>query len=117
MSPMHRRLFLGAPLFFALLSIANAATLTLPSFTVPAGPVSTGITCSPISNTLSTPVAPGTVLTSCTVAPASWIGAVSLSTGPQFGVANLNGNTFNVIVGPIALAAGTYNPGTLQSVP
>ena len=110
-----KRILLAAVASFALISGANAASLTLPSVTVTGQTASTSISCTPYP-TLTAPVAAGTLLTSCTVSPSNWTGAVSIS-GTQFIVSSLTGNTFNVSVGAAPLAAGTYNPGTLTSVP
>lgn len=111
-----KSILLAAAASLALISgAANAASLTLPSVTVTGQTASTSIACAAYP-ALAAPVAAGTVLTTCTVAPAGWSGAVSLS-GTQFVVAGLSGVTFNVVVGATPLAAGTYTPGTLTSVP
>lgn len=95
---------------------ADAATLTLPSITVQSPP-STSITCNAVGAPYTAPLAAGTVVYSCTVAPPDWQGAVSLS-GTQFVVgALLSSTTFNVSVGAAALPAGSYAPGTLTAVP
>jgi hypothetical protein len=94
---------------------AHAASLTLPSVTV-TGPISTVITCNAVAAKYPPPLAAGTVVFNCSVAPTGWVGSVSLS-GSQFLVANLNGVTFTVNVGPTALPTGDYQPGTLQSSP
>lgn len=110
------RLFIGMPLIFAALSVAHAATLKMPSVTITGDP-STTITCSAPPSNLVAPVAPGTVMSTCTVEPSTWSGAVSLSTGPQFAITGLNGSKFNVAVGATALVAGTYPLGTVQTAP
>lgn len=111
---MKKYLLAGACLAL-LVGSAKAASLTLPSVTVTGQTASTSITCGPYP-VLTAPVAAGTLLTSCTVAPAGWTGAISIS-GTQFIVSSLSGNGFNVSVGSTPLAAGTYQPGTLTSVP
>ena len=99
---------------FALLSAcAHAATLTLPSVTINSPP-STSIACTPYAASPSGNA--GALLTTCTVLPAGWTGAVTLS-GTQFVIAGLSGNTFNVVVGATALPPGTYQPGTLSTLP
>ncbi len=101
---------------FALLPLAAiAATMTVPPFTVSEGP-STGITCSAISSSLVAPVAAGTVLASCTVAPSGWTGTVTVS-GSTLVASSLTGNTFNLAVGATPLAAGTYSGITVTSAP
>lgn len=100
--------------FLALAGMAKAATLTLPSFTV-SGPSSTAITCTAISSSLVAPVASGTTLSTCTVAPTGWSGAIAL-TNPQLAVASFQGNTFNLVVGATPLQAGTYGE-TVTSTP
>lgn len=42
-------------------------------------PVSTGITCTPTASSFAVPVAAGTVLANCTVAPSTWAGAFAVS--------------------------------------
>ena len=98
-----------------LASSAIAATLVLPSVTV-TSPASTTITCNPVGAPYTAPLAAGTVVFTCTVAPANWVGAVSLS-GSQFVVTTLSGASFSVAVGASALTAGSYAPGTLTTVP
>lgn len=100
----------------AIAAPAFGATLTLPSVTVTSAP-STAITCSPSGAALVAPVPAGTVLFACTVAPAGWTGAVSISSGPQFVVTGLSGAAFSVSVGTTPLVAGTYAPGTLTTTP
>jgi hypothetical protein len=109
-----KTLILAATSIF-LASSAIAATLVLPSVTVTSA-ASTAITCSAVGAPYSAPLAAGTVVFTCSVAPASWVGAVSLS-GSQFVVTALSGASFSVAVGAAALAAGSYAPGTLTSVP
>lgn len=99
-------------------SSANAATLTLPSFTiVNPPPPSTSITCNQVSPLPFAPVAVGTVMWNCTVAPSNWSGTVSLSGSNSVQVSPATGNQFTVLVGPNPLPAGTYVPGTLTSTP
>lgn len=112
---MHLRFFVAIAAI-ALTVPAYAATLTLPSITVTSAP-STSIACVPTGIALQEPVVAGAVLFTCTVAPSNWTGAVAISSGPQFVVSGLSGNTFSVTVGAVPLAAGTYQPGTLTSVP
>lgn len=112
-----RKLFLAAALTFTALS-AQAATLTLPSVTF-TSPASTAITCNETAAAnLVVPVAAGTVIFTCTVAPSTWTGAVSLNdpTG-IFTVSGLSGNTFNVVLALAISAPATDAPGTLTTVP
>jgi hypothetical protein len=106
------------PLMLMGASIADAATLTLPSFTVSnPPPPSTAITCTETSPIPFAPVAVGTALWSCTVAPSNWLGTVTLSGGNSLTTSPPNGNLFSVVVGPTALSAGTYVPGTITATP
>ena len=93
---------------------ACAATLTLPPITVTTPP-STAITCTAISSGLTAPVAAGTTITTCTVAPAGWTGAIALSNA-AFVVSFTGPNTFTLNVGATPLVAGTYNE-TVTSTP
>lgn len=108
-----KHVLLSATVLALLSGAASAATLTLPSVTIVGAP-STAISCAPYPANPSGLA--GTVLTTCTVAPAGWSGAVSLS-GSQFVVTGLVGTTFNVAVGASPLPAGTYQPGVLTSMP
>ena len=94
------------------------ATLTLPSVTI-TGVDSTSITATAVGGPWAGSLPAGTVVYNCTVAPANWNGAVSLSGGVdgQFVVAGLAGYKFSVTVGSTDLPPGTYNPGTLTTVP
>jgi len=99
-------------------SVAEAATLTLPTITiVNPPPASTSITCIEVTPLPFAPVAAGTVLWNCSVAPSNWTGTVSLSGGNQITLTPATGNTFQVIVGATPLDAGTYSPGTITSTP
>ncbi len=107
---------------FALLlgllpGLAWAATLTLPSVTI-TSPVSTAIVCTsaPIDALGGYSGTPGTVIASCVVTPATFSGVASI-TGTQFKITGLNGNVFNVVVGPVALNPGTYSPGLVTTLP
>jgi hypothetical protein len=105
---MKRALY-AAGLFAIIPTIAQAASVTLPFTVNPviSTPPSTGITCTPISTTLIEPVPTGTVLTTCTVAPSNWHGAVSV--GDSHVVAVLTAtNVFQLKVGATPLAAGPY---------
>lgn len=101
--------------FAALPALAQGATLVLPSVVVNS-PASTSITCTATGAPYTAPLAAGTTVFNCTVAPATWTGTVSLS-GSQFTLSTLSGVTFNVLVGATALTAGTYSPGTLTATP
>lgn len=108
-----RKLLLLASCFAMLAGCAQAATLMLPSVTINSPP-STSIACTPYATSPSGVA--GALLTTCTVSPTGWVGAVTLS-GTQFVITGLSGNTFNVVVGSTALPPGTYAPGTLSTVP
>ncbi len=110
-----RRLTLALLAALSVASSAQAATLALPSVTV-VSPNSTSITCTPVSSSYTSPLAAGTVVFNCIVAPSNWQGAVSLS-GTQFVVVGLSGDTFNLAVGSTALTVGSYAPGTLTTTP
>lgn len=113
---MRRFLFIVSVLLAA--SSANAATLTLPTFTiVNPPPPSTLITCNQVSPLPFAPVAVNTVIWSCTVAPSNWSGTVTLSGGNSVQVSPATGSQFTVQVGPNPLPAGTYVPGTLTPTP
>lgn len=99
----------------ALAGPAVAATLTLPSVTV-TSPPSASVTCTAVAVSYPAPMAVGTIAFNCSVSPSTWTGAVSIS-GSQFGVMALVGNKFNVAVIGAALAAGTYQPGTVTTLP
>lgn len=107
--------FLVLLAFLALAGSAIAASLTLPSVTVTSAP-STSITCTAVAASYPAPMAVGTVAFNCSVSPSTWTGAVSIS-GSQFGVTALVGNKFNVAVIGATLAAGTYQPGTVTTLP
>lgn len=112
------RSFLTACFVFASLAMANAATLTLPNVVITNPPVpSTGITCNQTTPLPFAPVAPATVIFSCSVAPSTWTGTVSLSGGNSLVLGPLGGTAFNVVVGSTALVAGTYAPGTITATP
>jgi hypothetical protein len=112
-----KRLLLSAALVLSA-SAADAATLTLPSFTiVNPPPPSTSITCTQVAPFPFAPVAVGTILWNCSVAPANWVGTVSLSGSNSVTLSGTNGNAFSVQVGPTALVAGTYVPGNITSTP
>jgi hypothetical protein len=112
------RVCLALLLLAAIGSSASAATLTLPTITIvnPPSP-SVSITCVQVSPLPFAPVAPATALFHCSVAPADWTGTVTLSGGNSLTLGPTTGNLFDVIVGPTALAAGTYAPGTITSTP
>lgn len=96
---------------------ADAATLTLPSITITNPPLaSTSITCTQVTPLPFAPVASGTALFHCTVAPNNWSGTVALSGGNSITTSPPNGNTFDVIAAQV-LQAGTYSPGTITSTP
>jgi hypothetical protein len=96
-------------------ALACAASLTLPNVVVTSA-ASTSIACTPTGASYPAPMALGTVAFNCSVQPAGWTGAVSIS-GSQFGVSALSGTSFTVTVIGSALAAGSYSPGVLTSVP
>ena len=110
-----KKLLLATVAVMLLASPVSAATLVLPSVTI-TSPASTSITCTPFGAPYTAPLASGSVVFNCTVAPATWTGAVSLS-GSQFVVTGLSGAAFNVAVGATALGAGSYAPGTLTTTP
>lgn len=94
---------------------ARAASFTVPSFTL-TGPPSTGTVCTPIASRAA-PVAAGTILSTCTVSPAGWVGGVSLSDN-ILAVVNLSGATFNIAVGAAALSTpGNYGGETGTTAP
>lgn len=111
------KLILALLLTFILADSAQAqgATITLPSVVV-TSPPSTAISCAAVAASYPAPMAVGTIAFNCSVSPSTWTGAVSIS-GSQFGVTALVGNKFNVSVIGAALAAGTYQPGTLTTLP
>ena len=88
--------------------LTNTATVTSPSTTFTSGITSTGITCTAISGSLTAPVASGTVITSCTVAPPTWTGSITLS-NPALVVSTTGANTFNLNVGATPLSGGSYS--------
>ncbi len=95
---------------------AKDAAFTIPSFTL-TGPLSTGSVCTPTaaSSGLASAAPAGTVIFTCVVSPANWIGGVSLS-DPALQVVGLLGNTFNLAL----LAAGvaqTYPAGSGATTP
>lgn len=96
-------------------SPACAATLVLPAFSVSTG-ASTGITCSSFAPGLVAPVAPGTVLASCVVAPNNWVGAVTQS-NPALAINMTTATGFQLVVGAAPLAAGSYPATTITSAP
>lgn len=114
MSKLIRNGFLAAALCLAALP-ARSASLTLPSVTVTTS-ASTSIACVPTAASYPAPLAVGSIVFTCSVQPAGWSGAVSIS-GSGFGVTSLSGAGFNVAVVGSALAAGSYAPGTLTSSP
>ncbi len=96
---------------------ARAATLALPSV-VFTSPSSTSITCTETAaSNLVVPVASGTVIFTCTVAPSNWAGTVSLSGGSPFTISGLSGNTFNVSLSTAVTTPATNSPGTLTTSP
>jgi hypothetical protein len=117
-----KRTLLAAVACLALATGAHAASVTLPFTVSPTvtTPPSTGITCTPIATGLvaGTPaVAGGATLTTCTVAPSNWNGAVAVSDGNV--VAVMTSATMfklNVAGTVTGLAAGSYSE-VVTSVP
>jgi hypothetical protein len=102
--------FLGLPIQ------AQAATFTVPSFTL-TGPASTGTVCTPtvVSSGLASAAPAGTVMFNCVVSPSGWVGGVSLNDA-ALQVVGLSGNTFSLAL----IAAGvaqTYPAGTGTTTP
>jgi hypothetical protein len=92
------------------------ATLTLPQITI-SSPVSTSITATPVTG-LTAPVASGTVLYNCTVAPATWLGTVALSGTPaDMVVGTISTGAFTIVVGASALGSGSFSGGTITTSP
>ncbi len=92
------------------------ATLSLPSVII-TSPTSTSITATEVGGAGSIhPGAPGTKIFNCVVNPATWTGAATV-VDTHFAVANIVGNTFDVVIGPTAVAPGTYTPGATNSTP
>jgi hypothetical protein len=102
--------------FMALTGAAQAASFTVPSFTL-TGPASTGTVCTATSAASGTASAApaGTVMFNCVVSPAGWVGGVSLSDA-ALQVVGLSGNTFNLSL-VAAGVAQTYAAGTGTTSP
>jgi hypothetical protein len=114
---MRKALMATVAVLLLPITAACAATLALPGvvFTAPA---STSITCTEATAAnLVVPVAAGATIFSCTVAPASWMGSVSLSGGSPFTLTAPVGNAFNVITSVAVTAPATDQPGTLTTAP
>lgn len=112
-----KQLLLAAAASLALLTAADAATLTLPSFTIK-GPVGAVILCSSTPVNLTAPVASGTVMNTCSVTPATWNGVISQSSNTLALVWTPGTtNQFSLVVGAVPLAAGAYPANTLTSAP
>ena len=110
---MKKLLFICAMLLVG--SQARAATLTLPSVTF-TSPASTTIACTQ-TGSLAVPVAAGSVIFTCTVSPATWIGSVAANLVAPFAVSGLSGDTFSIIVSSAVTVAGTVSPGSVTTSP
>ena len=95
---------------------AKDAAFTIPSFTL-TGPLSTGTVCTPTaaSSGLASAAPAGTMMFTCVVSPANWIGAVSI-VDPALQVVSLNGNTFSLAL-VAAGVAQTYPAGSGATTP
>jgi hypothetical protein len=112
-----RKIFLVVTAIGLLASHADAATLALPGVVFTSAP-STSIACTETAaSNLVVPVAAGTVIFSCTVAPSTWTGTVSLSGGSPFTLTAPVGNAFNVTLSAAVTAPATDQPGTLTTSP
>lgn len=104
---------------FAWVGSADSASTTLAlNITTPAAVVSTSITCSIAypsgQNSFPVPVAPGTKIATCTIAPNTWVGSITPS-GADGNFFTVNGN--DVVVSGTALTTPrTYNV-TITSSP
>ena len=105
---MRQRIILAA-LLVAVSASARAANTNLSI--IINSPPSTAVNCTieyPAGTTSFTaPVAAGSTIAGCSVAPAAWSGALTLS-GPNAGLFALSGG--NLVVGTAAIAT----PGTYQ---
>lgn len=102
----------------AMLAIGDAqaqSVTTFPSFAV-TGANSTGIVCKLAVGPFVAPLASGTVVGSCVVSPAGWVGSVKISDN-VLAVSGLSGVIFNVVVGATPLVTGTYGGETLTANP
>ena len=112
-----RNLLLAAAAVALSATSACAATLALPGVVFTSAP-STSIACTETAAAnLVVPVAAGTVIFSCTVAPSTWTGTVSLSGGSPFTLTSPVGNAFSVTLSAAVSAPATDQPGTLTSAP
>jgi hypothetical protein len=108
---MNKTIIIAAA--FVVIALASGAALAASTLTFgfsvgTTSIVSTSVACSAVSPSLVAPVPSGTTLTSCAVTPTTWTGTITLS-DPSLVVAGQTGNTFTLIVGPAALAAGSYS--------
>lgn len=123
---MRKAILASAVAALVVSGCANAKGASFP-ITVIVNPVaSTGVTCAPSSaftlsgstftSTGSGPVAAGTVVCTITVAPAGWVGTLSLTGANASSFAIAIGTTSTLNVGSAALAAGSYAV-TINSAP
>ena len=96
------------------LAAVSAAAATLNFSVVVTGTPSTSISC-PLAASYVAPLAPGTVICPITVSPTGWTGLLSLS-GTGASVFQVDSTGTHVVVGPTAVADGTYSM-TLSSTP
>jgi hypothetical protein len=113
---MKLRLGLYALALLGLGAAAQAATFTVPSFTL-SGAVSTGTVCTPTAaaSGLASAAPAGTVMFNCVVSPAGWVGGVAL-TDAALQVVGLSGTGFSLSL----IAAGvaqTYAAGSGTTTP
>lgn len=110
------RKFLLASIFALTSMAANAASFTVPSFTL-TGPPSTGVVCTPTSaaSGLASAAPAGTVMFTCVVSPANWVGGVALN-DPALTVTGLSGNAFSLAL-VAAGVAQTYPAGSGTTTP
>ena len=99
---------------------AQAANYTIPSLSA-TGTASTGATCVPSGNSLVVPIAAGTVIFICTVAPVAWVPGVASSNEANLAIGSyVNGggtvaSTFTLVTVAAVTTAQAFaaNTGTL----
>ena len=101
------KILLGLVLAFALVAHSALAASVVVSGVIQSPP-STSVTCTPVSTTLTFPVAPNAPICPIAVLPTGWSGAVTVSDTTHFTTAVIGG-ALNLEAGAISPPAGPFS--------
>ncbi len=97
---------------------AKAASTTLALNLTTGVGTSTSITCTAVTPAPQVPVAPGTNVATCVVAPTNWVGSISLTGAPlNMFVPSVSGVNVNINVGSSPVTVAKIYNLTVTSTP